>query len=80
MRRLPLPTVVAVAVIGAGGGASCTKGTGPELDAAIRLPGDAHGSGADGGSGVPHDAAPDGPGSDTHDAAPPDAMRDASLQ
>lgn len=75
MRRARLATFVAATVLGAGatvtvlGATACTKGTGPEIDAATK-PGDARGSGdahglGDAGSGAPHDAGPtDAAGSD----------------
>ena len=69
MKRLRVPAVIAVSLLA---GASCTKGTGPELDAATR-------GSADAGSGTPHDAGTDGRGSGATDAAPSDAMPDTPL-
>lgn len=67
MRRLRLPAVLAVTVFG---GASCTTGTGPELDA--------RGSAAN-EHGQPRDGGIDSPGTDSgaRDAASPGNGHDA---
>jgi hypothetical protein len=52
MRRLRIPAVLALTLIS---GASCTKGTGPEVDASLR---DGRGSAGSGDAGMARDAGP----------------------